>query len=363
MKQMTLLENFLTSGHFFDKDESLLRFRFRILNSMMLVICLFSFLFALMNSLQINDIGTIHGTVDYLYSAVTVSLIFWLRQSKEYYQTTALSVLLISLLTFTSALLFVPQDEFRIIWFYLLTFASYIIGGTRLGFIFLTLSIASITLCYSFFDLSLSDTAINSAIFGLIIGALFSHFYAQKINDYNNLLLNINKELEHHASKDFLTGLMNRRVFLEMGKKYFLTSMRHDSPLSFLMIDIDHFKLINDEYGHDMGDNVLRLVTSTMQNCLRENDLAGRLGGEEFGILLPETNLDQAMLVAEKIRSSVAAMECHIGNKPFMITVSIGVADISPLDSSLEQVQKRADKALYCAKNEGRNQAVSKDFT
>jgi len=358
MQINTFILNFFSSGHVFDENESLLRFRFRMLNSIMLVISVFSFLFGLMNSLDINDIGTIHGTVDYLYSIFTLSLLFWLRQSKEYYESTAIGVLTISLLTFTSALLFVPQDEFRIIWFYLLVFASYIIGGTRLGIVFLFLSIADIILCYSFFDLSLTDTAIKSAVLGLIIGGLFSHFYTQKINDYNQLLITQNKELEHFASKDFLTGMMNRRIFLQMGKKYFLASKRHGKPLSFLMIDIDHFKSINDAYGHDMGDKTLKSFALTVQDNLRENDLAGRLGGEEFGVILTETNVDQAMVVAEKIRSSIAAMKCQLGNKPFIVTGSIGVSEILPSDVSLEQVQKRADKALYVAKNGGRNQIV-----
>lgn len=356
---MTFLENLFSSGYIFDENESLLRFRFRMLNSMMVVISLFSLLFALMNSLRINNIGTIHGTVDYLYSVSMIVLIFWLRQSKEHYQSTAVSVLTISLLVFTSALLFVPQDEFRIIWFYLLIFAAYIVSGSRLGFIFLALSLADIIFCYTFFDLFLSDTAIKSALFGLIIGGLFSHFYTQKINDYNELLHAKNQELEHYASKDFLTGMMNRRVFLQMGKKYFLISSRHQKPLSFLMIDIDHFKAINDTFGHEMGDNVLKNFSLTLKDNLRENDLAGRLGGEEFGIILPETNLEQAMVVAEKIRLSIATMKCYMGNKPFIITVSIGVSELIPSDVSLEQIQKRADKALYFAKNEGRNQTVS----
>lgn len=166
------------------------------------------------------------------------------------------------------------------------------------------------------------------------------------------------QELNVQASTDALTGIDNRRSFQEQAELEFFKSKDADQELSFLMLDIDHFKAVNDTYGHDAGDEVLRALTACCKDILRATDIFGRLGGEEFGILLPRNGLAKAAQVAERLR--VAAMERPVpaGEKAVAFTVSIGVAQLSHEDASLEELMKRADLALYAAKQAGRNRVA-----
>jgi len=158
--------------------------------------------------------------------------------------------------------------------------------------------------------------------------------------------------LEHQASFDALTGLLNRRAFEEAARLEFARARRAGRTLTVLMLDVDHFKNINDTLGHAVGDSALRLLGGMLQNVLRVNDLAGRLGGEEFCVLLPEVGVERAAEVAERLRKSFAeTTEVEFSR----VTVSVGVAEICVADQDLEGVLLRADKALYRAKEAGRD--------
>ena len=165
--------------------------------------------------------------------------------------------------------------------------------------------------------------------------------------------------LEQLVLTDPLTGVPNRRYLLQAGEQEFSRTRRYQRPLSIMMIDIDYFRNINNDYGHDVGDKALKLVATTIQQCLRSIDGFGRFGGEEFVVLLPETKIKDALFVAERIRQSVAQIPIELESIPRQITVSIGVAEFINEDQSLEHLLKRADKALFKAKAQGRNQIVA----
>ena len=184
------LNNFLHSGFKFTGDENLLQFKFKMLNSILIIVAFFSLLFALLNDLGMNDIGPIHTKVNYVYSFLTLMLIYFLRRSKKNDTLTSHSLLIISLVTFTSALIFVPQDEFRIIWFYLLIFVAYMINGRISGLLYTLASIAIILIANFTVDLHLSDVSIHSAILGLIIGSFLSYVYTNKILNYEKAFYN-----------------------------------------------------------------------------------------------------------------------------------------------------------------------------
>lgn len=170
----------------------------------------------------------------------------------------------------------------------------------------------------------------------------------------------LEKELETLATTDSLTGAKNRRAFLQFFKQELDRGRRYHHKSALLMVDIDHFKVINDKYGHDTGDKVLKLLVAEVNGILRGTDAFGRWGGEEFIVLLPESNIHQATKVAERIRIILSNAEIstdsgsHVG-----FTVSIGMTIIENEDVLLDALIKRADKALYLAKNEGRNRVVS----
>lgn len=163
------------------------------------------------------------------------------------------------------------------------------------------------------------------------------------------------QKLQSMALTDSLTSLNNRRYFLELLEAECKRSARHGNALSLLMIDLDHFKQINDEFGHPMGDKALKAFAQTLREVIRAEDQAGRLGGEEFGVILPETAIDQALVLAERIRTAVVAINLPGQASRIKLTASIGAAQMQRRTETTENLLKRADEMLYLAKNKGRN--------
>lgn len=164
-----------------------------------------------------------------------------------------------------------------------------------------------------------------------------------------------NAKLKELATRDSLTGALNRGSFFEAAQRLIALSQRQKSPTSFVLMDLDYFKLINDAHGHFVGDRVLIHFTNTVHALLRKSDLIGRLGGEEFAILLPNTGIDDAFRLAEIIRKAIAGSTLQIDGKKVTYTVSLGVDSSEPEDDSVNEVFKRADSKLYGAKDKGRN--------
>jgi two-component system C4-dicarboxylate transport sensor histidine kinase DctB len=165
----------------------------------------------------------------------------------------------------------------------------------------------------------------------------------------------LSEELRIKSVTDVLTGIYNRRFFLDTAAKLISAANRHQFPLSIIMIDVDHFKRINDEHGHPAGDKVLQSLASLYREEMRETDILARFGGEEFIIALPHTDAPSAHILAERIRSRVMHYPVDTESGTLMVTISCGIAQYQPADSGLDAVIKRADDALYAAKNNGRN--------
>lgn len=165
------------------------------------------------------------------------------------------------------------------------------------------------------------------------------------------------QKAERSALTDALTGLHNRRAVMAEGKREFARTRREGAPLSLIMLDIDHFKQINDREGHIEGDRVLVRLARCISKIKRAGDLFGRIGGEEFLALLPETPLSGAKELAERYRRQVEA-SIRTGQSAYPVTISLGVAELTAEDDSLEKVIDRADQALYQAKEQGRNRVV-----
>lgn len=165
----------------------------------------------------------------------------------------------------------------------------------------------------------------------------------------------LNEKLKELATKDSLTGVLNRGSFFETGQSLLALSQRQESAASFILMDLDYFKMINDTHGHFVGDKVLIDFTQKIQTLLRKSDLIGRVGGEEFAIFLPDTGTDDAYLLAEKIRTSISSSILEIDGKEIIYTVSLGVESANPKDHSLTELFKRADLKLCGAKDKGRD--------
>ncbi len=194
--------------------------------------------------------------------------------------------------------------------------------------------------------LTLSALAILGALYGII--STISRSFLRELRTAEGKLVEM-------ATRDSLTGLLTRREMFRLAEWEGARALRQDRPLSALMVDIDHFKRVNDTRGHGTGDAVLKGVAQAIRSTLREYDVLCRYGGEEFLAVMPETPLEQGRMAAERLREYVESLKLAVdGGEPVRLTVSIGLALLQP-GETLEELIARADAALYAAKESGRN--------
>ena len=168
----------------------------------------------------------------------------------------------------------------------------------------------------------------------------------------------VHKQMRKQAYTDDLTGMGNRRAFYQQAEAEIKLVGLDKTPLALLLIDIDFFKRVNDRFGHVFGDHAIKKLSDVILKIVRSNDVQGRIGGEEFAILAPNTDLQGAEDLAERIRSATESMELLAGTQTVKLTVSIGVTAFDLAADNLNSVMERADKGLYQAKRFGRNQVV-----
>lgn len=181
---------------------------------------------------------------------------------------------------------------------------------------------------------------------------------ATDITDRKNMelaLQSAQQRAEAASLQDELTQLNNRRAFFQLGGQFLKQAKRRNTPIAAIMFDLDHFKLINDTYGHEAGDAVLREVGRLLLAEVRESDIAARIGGEEFAVLLPESSQEHAMELAERLRNTLDGLKVRYKQTMLRPTASFGVAMLSPDDDRLEPLLSRADEAMYLSKADGRN--------
>ncbi|MDC8830279.1 GGDEF domain-containing protein [Alteromonas gilva] len=243
----------------------------------------------------------------------------------------------------------------------LIPLATALIGGVRMSMVVSVLLIGLITLFVVFHsqvadftqDSSSQAKVVSRAVwYGLTLCATcyFGIFFYRR-NQY------LQQQLEKMATMDELTGVFNRRGFMALARQQLTMAYRNQRPFCIILLDIDHFKHINDTHGHDAGDMCLSAVATSIDNELREQDILGRYGGEEFILFLPDTNLQQSKRVAEKIRRAIALMVT--GDEGLRLTVTQGIAGYEGgnLDD-IEHYISLADEALYQGKESGRNKWV-----
>lgn len=253
-KLTSFYSDFFVSGHDFDNREVLLKFQYQVLNTVLVVMAFFTFIFALLSSLDLNPLGEIQTVVNYLLVISAIILIVRLRGPKTRYLQTAYLMYAAAFVDFLSALMFVPHDEFRMIWFYLLVFAAYITGGVRAGNIITFMSIVTILAMNFFYELNLSQTAIISSILGLIITGLFIRAYTKKIVDFE-------KEITEHEAL-----MMAQSRFAAMGEMMSMIAHQWRQPLSTttLMITEERIKLMMAGKEPNEYDKILDKISDTM---------------------------------------------------------------------------------------------------
>ena len=223
--------------------------------------------------------------------------------------------------------------------------------------VFLTLLIMVASLLITLFLHHLTNTAIGylGIVSALLAPTLIAPIIIYKFLDIIRQLRLAHELLENLSQEDYLTGVYNRRHLEMTASKEFSLGRRHDFPVSIMIMDLDRFKQINDTYGHLVGDQVLIELTQCVYEMIRQTDIFGRYGGEEFVLFMPHTALEDALMLAERIRQAVADRSFESDSGTLNVTISLGVATMTPKTNTLEDLILNADLALYRAKEQGRN--------
>jgi diguanylate cyclase (GGDEF)-like protein len=261
-----------------------------------------------------------------------------------------------------------PADFLTTSYDVILPFAIYIMSPLKIFHsLVLAVSFSAGTLYIDFFHKAGIDPAtLNMVLVSQLIVHVLGLGSAVQIQSYRRKSFkaymherDAKEMVAYLASIDPLTKSMTRHQFFNIAESEFRRFSRYRRQLSVLVLDADHFKNINDSYGHYVGDLVLRSLSLVVLEQKRAQDTYGRLGGEEFGLLLPETKLEQAKVVAERVQQAWAQTPCNVDGRSIYSTVSIGIAEANDQDTSFEDLLRRADRMMYKAKDAGRNQIAA----
>lgn len=261
-----------------------------------------------------------------------------------------------------------PSDYLMTSFDTLVPFVIYVLSPLRIqktAALALTFSFGTILVGYMF-KTDVDSLLMNVAVFGQIISHMLGWVSNLQIQTYRRKSFqafidekDAKEMVAYLANIDPLTKSLTRRQFMNIAESEFRRFQRYRRPLSILILDADRFKRINDTYGHHAGDIVLRSLSLVAMEQKRAQDTFGRLGGEEFGLIMPETALHQAVIVAERIRRTWEESPVKLDEELIRSTMSIGVAEAASADQSLEDLLRRADRMLYKAKEQGRNRVAS----
>ena len=301
----------------------------------------------------------IYRGVYVLISLLTIVVIRKTRKVRIYDR------LMLAWLSFTIFSLFLfnfarPTNLLNTTYDAIIPFAIYILSPLKILYTFALAFVFSVgTLSIDYFY---KPTAFNTAmtaqimvhILGLVSGLQIQSYRRRSFKAYMQEK-DAKEMVAYLANIDSLTKSLTRRQFFNIAESEFLRFSRYRRNLSVLVLDADYFKNVNDTYGHYAGDLVLRSLSLVVLEQKRAQDTFGRLGGEEFGLLLPETNLEQAMIVAERVQKTWAQTPCNVDSHLIYSTVSIGVAEANKEDKTFEDLLRRADRMMYKAKESGRN--------
>ena len=281
------------------------------------------------------------------------------RERKQLYLPIAWFTTLATLADLSSVYVLVDTDEVRILWLVISIPSFFLVLGLSAGTLITLCSIIGILLVNARVVPPLSPNGLVTVMITMVYVAVFYHAYSKRLVSYFTRMRESNVKLRELATRDMLTDVLNARTYYEICDSQIQFSRRQPGPFAVLFVDLDNFKSINDTYGHAAGDIVLKSVADCLSGSLRASDVLGRVGGEEFSVFLPNTDVEGALKLAESIRKNIETLMPQAGEHRLKITSSIGVAHSNLNDQTMLQIQKRADQAMYNAKAAGRNRVSS----
>lgn len=339
----------------FEEGEEYLSFQYRFLIVVQLAAALATGLFLLGESTQLNRIDTPHVRSMAVFTALSLLLWLLLRGQRHRLRPIAFTYLAACELEYLSALLYVPQDEMRVLWFLTHIPGVYLLLGRRWGAGVTLGNLVGLLLLNPRLSAPYSANAMATLAVAMGYLALFFHVYVHRSISYVRQVQQLNQRLREMATHDTLTGLLEPRAYYDASERQLAAAGRSGRACAVLFVDLDHFKRINDTHGHAAGDEVLRQVARQLRETVRQGDLVGRIGGEEFSLFLPDTDEEQAAALAERLRARIEQLRIEAGGRPIPVTASIGVAACAGGSLAMAEIQKQADAAMYEAKARGRN--------
>ena len=339
----------------FSESEEYLEFRYKFLILLMISAALLTLLLILGTLSQINPIGWVHGWSMMFFTSSTFVIWWLLRDHPSRFKTLGWTYEFLSLWESTSALIYVPVDELRILWFFTNLPCVFILLGQRPGWFITMATILGFIVGNVYLDKPYSANAVATGVLALLYMGFAFNAYVDRSLSYFKRMRDYNVALQDLASHDPLTGALNARAYYRACDQLIHASQRSNQPFAVLFIDLDHFKSINDTYGHAAGDEVLRVVAANLENHVRRSDVVGRIGGEEFSVYLPNTNVEGAQRLAEILREAIEASHPEVEGTTLTVTASIGVAAKTFDHQTMQVIQQLADTAMYEAKKSGRN--------
>ena len=344
------------TGIEFDGVEMYLEFKFRILNALMLIATFLAATIVIFNWTGFSRLAPRPLLVTELYCTASCFLLIILYGQKRLHSIVSRLFIAISYATFVAGLLLAVDSGSRDLWFHISMVAMYALHGRCAGDSMSAITMAGILFVNEWLPIPLSVSATVQLILGLSVISLIAHVCIGRANVFVEKMVATNIKLQELADKDPLTGLLNPRAYYEVANRMIRLAQRLSSSYALVFIDLDHFKAINDRFGHEVGDIVLRRVAHCLASHMRQSDVLVRIGGEEFVFFLPETTLEGAAQLGEKLRRAVECLEPTTKDgERIDITASIGIAGCHPTDQSVADIQRRADRAMYRAKASGRN--------
>lgn len=357
---LSVLTRMLFGNVSFSESEEDLAFRYKLLILLMVSGAFFTALFIVGTLTKVNPIGWPHFWSMCVFTSTATVLWLCLRNRPRWLMPIAWTYEIVGLLEYTSSAVYVPSDELRVLWFYVNVPGTFIILGATAGWCVTIGTVLGFLLGNAHLDAPYSPNALATGVLSLLYLGVFFHAYVDRSLSYFHRMQRYNVQLRQLASHDPLTGLMNARAYYAACDHQIHACARHKQPYAVLFVDLDHFKRINDTYGHAAGDEVLKVVANTLTQQIRRSDLVGRIGGEEFSIFLPHTDQAGAIRLAESLRLAIERAQPVVNHDtPLTITASIGVACGDRDPQPMQAIQQQADVAMYQAKKEGRNRVSS----
>lgn len=339
----------------FPQSEEYHEFRYKFLMVLMLCAALATALFIVGELGEVNRIQTPHMVSMQLFTVAALVLWAVLRGRKHLFKGVAWTYEIVCLMEYTSALWLVPADELRLLWFFVNIPGVFILLGHRAGWFITIVTVVWLLISNALMPVAYSGNAMATAICSMLYLGVFFHVYGSRSMSYFVRMREYNMQLEQMASHDMLTGVLNARAYYAVCEQNIQIASRTQQPYAVLFVDLDHFKSINDTYGHAAGDAVLKAVAQCLGQSIRKSDALGRIGGEEFSVFLPNTVRQGALHLAENVRTAIEALHPSIGERNLRITASIGVAVCAASGEAMHAIQQKADQAMYVAKSQGRN--------